>query len=60
MGRLSIPLNGSPLRRVGTDDETLAGLSVLARYDDDLANQSTRLATSCCQGVASGVVAKSA
>jgi transposase len=31
------------LRRVGTDDETLAGLSVLAGYDDDLAAQSTRL-----------------
>lgn len=32
------------LRRVGTDDETLAGLSVLAGYDDDLAAQATRLA----------------
>jgi transposase len=31
------------LRRVGTDDETLAGLSVLVGYDDDLAAQSTRL-----------------
>ena len=31
------------LRRVGTDDETLAGLTVLAGYDDDLAAQSTRL-----------------
>jgi len=31
------------LRRVGTDDETLAGLSVLAGDDDDLAAQSTRL-----------------
>jgi transposase len=31
------------LRRVGTDDETLAELSVLAGYDDDLAAQSTRL-----------------
>lgn len=31
------------LRRVGTDDETLAGLGVLAGYDDDLAAQSTRL-----------------
>jgi len=31
------------LRRVGTADETLAGLSVLAGYDDDLAAQSTRL-----------------
>jgi len=31
------------LRRVGTDDQTLAGLSVLAGYDDDLAAQSTRL-----------------
>lgn len=31
------------LRRVGTDDETLAGLSVLAGYDQDLAAQSTRL-----------------
>lgn len=31
------------LRRVGTEDETLAGLSVLAGYDDDLAAQSTRL-----------------
>lgn len=31
------------LRRVGTDDETRAGLSVLAGYDDDLAAQSTRL-----------------
>jgi hypothetical protein len=30
------------LRRVGTDDETLAGLSVLAGYDDDLAAQSIR------------------
>jgi len=32
------------LRRVGTDDETLAELTVLAGYDDDLASQSTRLA----------------
>ena len=31
------------LRRVGTDDETLSALSVLAGYDDDLAAQSTRL-----------------
>lgn len=31
------------LRRVGTEDETLAGLAVLAGYDDDLAAQSTRL-----------------
>ncbi|MGH3612224.1 MAG: IS110 family transposase [Pseudonocardia sp.] len=31
------------LRRVGTDDDTLAELSVLAGYDDDLAAQSTRL-----------------
>ena len=31
------------LRRVGTDDETLAELSVLAGYDDDLAAQATRL-----------------
>ena len=31
------------LRRVGADDETLAELSVLAGYDDDLAAQSTRL-----------------
>jgi transposase len=31
------------LRRVGTDEETLAELSVLAGYDDDLAAQSTRL-----------------
>jgi len=31
------------LRRVGTQDETLAGLAVLAGYDDDLAAQSTRL-----------------
>src|SRR5919107_748558 len=31
------------LRRVGTDDETLADLSVLAGYDDDLAGQPTRL-----------------
>ena len=31
------------LRRVGTDDETLAELGVLAGYDDDLAAQSTRL-----------------
>ena len=31
------------LRRVGTDDETLADLSVLAGYDDDLNQQSTRL-----------------
>ena len=31
------------LRRVGTDDETVAGLSVLAGYDDDLVAQSTRL-----------------
>jgi transposase len=32
------------LRRVGTDEETLAGLAVLAGYDDDLAAQSVRLA----------------
>ena len=31
------------LRRVGTDDGTLAELSVLASYDDDLAGQTTRL-----------------
>jgi transposase len=31
------------LRRIGTDDETLAELSVLAGYDDDLAAQTTRL-----------------
>ena len=31
------------LRRVGADDETLAELSVLAGYDDDLAAESTRL-----------------
>jgi hypothetical protein len=31
------------LRRVSTDDETLAELTVLAGYDDDLAAQSTRL-----------------
>ena len=31
------------LRRVGTDDETLAELTVLAGHDDDLAAQSTRL-----------------
>ena len=31
------------LLRVGTDDETLAELSVLAGYDDDLASESTRL-----------------
>jgi hypothetical protein len=31
------------VRRVGTDDETLAELTVLAGYDDDLAGQSTRL-----------------
>ncbi len=31
------------LRRVGTDDETLAELGVLAGYDDDLTAQSTRL-----------------
>jgi hypothetical protein len=31
------------LRRVGTDDETIADLTVLAGYDDDLATQSTRL-----------------
>ena len=31
------------LRRVGTDEATLADLSVLAGYDDDLAAQSTRL-----------------
>jgi transposase len=31
------------LRRVGTDDETLAELTVLAGYDDDLAAQTTRL-----------------
>jgi len=32
------------LRRVGTDDETLAELTVLAGYDDDIAAQCTRLA----------------
>ena len=32
------------LRRVGSDEETLAGLTVLAGYDDDLAAQSVRLA----------------
>ncbi|SDH71036.1 Transposase [Pseudonocardia oroxyli] len=31
------------LRRVGSDDETLAELTVLAGYDDDLAARSTRL-----------------
>jgi transposase len=31
------------LRRVGTDEETLADLTVLAGYDDDLAAESTRL-----------------
>jgi len=31
------------LRRVGTDDDTLAELTVLAGYDDDLASQATRL-----------------
>jgi hypothetical protein len=31
------------LRRVGTDDGTLAELGVLAGHDDDLAAQSTRL-----------------
>lgn len=31
------------LRRVGTDDETLAELGVLAGYDDDLAAEATRL-----------------
>jgi transposase len=31
------------LRRVGTDDQTLAELAVLAGYDDDLAAQATRL-----------------
>ncbi|QJY47895.1 IS110 family transposase [Pseudonocardia broussonetiae] len=31
------------LRRVGTDDEILAELTVLAGYDDDLAAQTTRL-----------------
>jgi transposase len=31
------------LRRVSTDDETLAELTVLAGYDDDLAAQATRL-----------------
>ena len=31
------------LRRVGTDDETLAELAVLAGYDDDLAAEATRL-----------------
>ncbi len=31
------------LRLVGSDDETLAGLNVLAGYDDDLAGESTRL-----------------
>jgi transposase len=32
------------LRRVGTDDETLADLGVLAGHDDDLAAECTRLA----------------
>jgi len=36
-------LPGLAMRRIGTDDETLAGLGVLAGYDDDLAAQSTRL-----------------
>lgn len=31
------------LRRVGTNEDTLAGLTVLAGYDDDLAAQCTRL-----------------
>lgn len=31
------------LRRVGTDEETLADLAVLAGYDDDLAAEGTRL-----------------
>jgi transposase len=31
------------LRRVGNDDETLAGLGVLAGYDQDLAAEATRL-----------------
>lgn len=31
------------LRRVETNDETLADLAVLADYDDDLNQQSTRL-----------------
>ncbi|ESZ99881.1 transposase [Frankia sp. CcI6] len=31
------------LRRVGTDDETLAGLTVLVGYDSDLAAEATRL-----------------
>ena len=31
------------LRRVGGDDETIAELSVLAGFDEDLAGQSTRL-----------------
>ncbi len=31
------------LRRVGPDDQTLAGLTVLAGYDQDLAAQATRL-----------------
>ncbi|WP_189062265.1 IS110 family transposase, partial [Longimycelium tulufanense] len=31
------------LRRVSTDDETLAGLEVLVGYDDDLAAEATRL-----------------
>lgn len=31
------------LRRVGTDDETLAGLTVLVGYDSDLATEATRL-----------------
>jgi hypothetical protein len=37
------PDHASHLRGVGTDDETLAGLAVLAVYDDDLDAQSTRL-----------------
>jgi len=32
------------LRRIGTDDDTLAELTVLAGYNDDLAAQSNRLA----------------
>lgn len=31
------------LRRIGTEEDTRAGLSVLAGYDDDLAAQATRL-----------------
>ena len=36
------------LRRIATDEETLAELSVLASYHDELAAQCTRLATRYC------------